>query len=218
MVVRNKQYSVAEYFKQYVRVGNIMENILSFGNGQLEGTITLENGNLLIDFIGKALVEKAPKEMNSLIKVNSFNIDTGYIALDTNYGEKCIDLSHLFNEKGLNYTGLVDVAASKYVIKSVREILTRLRSEFSNLKVGYYAICENPWDSEIEYVIDTIDGSELNICDIFTRIIELQREYNVWTGMFWYSSIIRRLKLSDAGSEQETSDWIKEFNEKIVWL
>lgn len=193
-------------------------NVLVFGNGQLEGTITLENENIVIEFIGQEIIKKAPSILSEMKKVNSFNIDTGYIALDTNYGEDYIDLSHLFKQKGLNYDELVAVAVGKYVINSVKEILTRLRSEFPNLKVGYYAICENPWDSKIEYVIDTLDGSELNICDIFSRMIELQREYNVWTSMFWYSSVIRRLKLSDASSEKETSDWLKELDEKIVWL
>lgn len=219
MVFRNKQYSVAEYFKQYVRVGNIMGNILSFGNGQLEGTITLENGNLLIDFIGKALVEKAPKEMNSLIKAYAFNIYKGTVAIQTNYGEEIIDISYLFRKNGYNYAEQVNIKGSKYVVKSVKEILTIIKSEFQNLKVGYFSIYENPWDSEIEYVIDPINNAEINIMDVFDRIINLQIKYSLWAGIIWVRLTEDQLKsnnLSRAGFDYD--EWIKEVKEKTIWI
>ncbi len=164
---------------------NNIKSSLGFGDGKLNGSITLEYGSLSINFLDRTFNYKVAGAIESVVKINKFDIDMGHLAIEVSCKEEIIDIADLFEKKGINYNEALNLSYSKYAVESVKKILSVLKSEFLNIVVGYYTICENPSESEIEYVIDKNEGVEVDIEAIFNRIMELQRQYSVWIGIIY---------------------------------
>lgn len=137
--------------------------------------------------------------------------------------DKSIDLGWLFEHHGYNYNEILDKAYSSYIMQSVKEILYTLKLEFKNIKVGYYAICENPLEHEIEYVIDKKEDTVIKLTEIFDSIIKLQKKYEIRLGIM-YLWLMRGNKekhtemSASAGVELNSEIIYKRIEDKVVWL
>ena len=74
---------------------------------------------------------------------------------------------------------------SMAVIQKTRAVLEQLKLEFSNIKVGYYSVSDEPRGEDIEYVIDKADDTEIMLGQIFDRILYLQERQSIRLGVIW---------------------------------